>query len=512
MKIIITILRMAIGWHFLYEGCIKLFAGNWSAESFLNNTQGFLSGFYHWLSATPERLMLVDFFNVWALILIGLGLSLGVLARWAALGGTLLLTLYYFAYPPFGASLLTGDSSVYIINQLSIEAIILIFFFFYKEKGYGLDYVIRFTWNFLKKVIKGRKEKVNSPEDKAEDVQTRREMLKNLAVLPVLLATGWSAKRVTGLATPDAMSGATVKVNQLELSQLKGELPKGRLGQHQISRMILGGNLFDGTAHARDLLYVSSLFKSYNTEKKVFETLMLAEQAGINCIAVSDWVVQSKILLRYRKLTGSKIKIHNYYIFGENSKENDEGLKRAIDLGVDILQVHGTIGDRMVLNHRVDVIGNLIDLIRANGVVAGLGAHDIHAFIECEKQGIIPDFYKKTMHHDHYWSAHPRENRRPFEMSLPDRMQADHNMWHDNLFDTYPDQTIDFINRAKIPVIGFKVLAGGAIHPKEGFKYAFENGADFICVGMFDFQIVDDVNICIDTLNNLQNRRREWFA
>lgn len=422
------------------------------------------------------------------------------------MGGIILLTLYYFAYPPFGSSLLTSDNTVYIVNQLLIEIGVLIFLFVSKVQGYGIDNVMKFfihLWKCRKKPA------VPTTE---YDIKQRRELLKNLAVLPVLGVTGWSAHSSSSLSAPDALSGSTIKINLANLSELKGELPKGKLGNHEISRMILGGNMFDGTAHARDLLYVSSLFKSYNTEKKVFETLMLAEQAGINCVAVSDWVVHSKILNRYKKLTGSKIKVHNYYIFGEDSKKNDEGLKKAIDLGVDIIQVHGTIGDRMALNQRLDVVGDLLNLIRSNGVVAGLGAHDIHAFIECEKQGIIPDFYKKTMHHDHYWSAHPRENRRPYEMSAPDRLKSDHNMWHDNLFDTYPDLTIDFISRAKVPVIGFKVLAGGAITPEEGFKYAFENGADFICVGMFDFQVVNDVNICIDTLKNLQNRQRPWFS
>ncbi|HCC85561.1 MAG TPA: hypothetical protein DEQ06_03000 [Porphyromonadaceae bacterium] len=60
--------------------------------------------------------------------------------------------------------------------------------------------------------------------------------------------------------------------------------------------------------------------------------------------------------------------------------------------------------------------------------------------------------------------------------------------------------------------MGFKVLAAGAISPEDGFKWAFQNGADFICVGMFDFQIVNDVNITIDTLNNLQGRKREWYG
>ena len=54
------------------------------------------------------------------------------------------------------------------------------------------------------------------------------------------------------------------------------------------------------------------------------------------------------------------------------------------------------------------------------------------------------------------------------------------------------------------PWIAYKVLAAGAIHPKDGFRYAFENGADFICVGMYDFQIVDDVNIALTVLGDAQ--------
>ena len=68
------------------------------------------------------------------------------------------------------------------------------------------------------------------------------------------------------------------------------------------------------------------------------------------------------------------------------------------------------------------------------------------------------------------------------------------------------------MNRVKIPVMGFKVLAAGAIQPADGFQWAFENGADWICVGMFDFQIVKDVNIAINVLDNLKNRKRDWYA
>jgi len=68
------------------------------------------------------------------------------------------------------------------------------------------------------------------------------------------------------------------------------------------------------------------------------------------------------------------------------------------------------------------------------------------------------------------------------------------------------------VSRAKVPVMGYKVLAAGAIEPKDGFKWAFDNGADFICVGMFDFQIVKDVNICLEILNGVSDRKREWYG
>ena len=52
------------------------------------------------------------------------------------------------------------------------------------------------------------------------------------------------------------------------------KMPVGKIGKLKISRLILGGNLIGGWAHSRDLIYVSSLFKAYNTKEKVFETLM----------------------------------------------------------------------------------------------------------------------------------------------------------------------------------------------------------------------------------------------
>ena len=498
MKTIITIIRTAIGWHFLHEGLIKLFAAGWSAESYLNNTCGFLSGFYHWLAASPVRLGVVDFFNIWGLILIGLALFLGLYARWASIAGTLLLSLYYFAYPPFGISLIGGSGTTYIINQLFIETAILVFLVCYKEKGYGLDDLVQ--------ILKSGKD-VARPVS-TDMVHSRREVLKDLAALPVLGLFGWGAYRRSKIYGTDTLSGATIQVNQVPLGALKGELPKGKLGNLEITRLVMGGNLIAGFAHARDLIYANTLFKAYNTERKIFETLMLGEQAGINCISSSFTTLQ--VMIKYKKLTGSKLKVIVQTPLNENGNDIFANMKAAIDGGMDIIQMHGGQCDRYVRDNKLDLIGKMMDEIRRQGYVAGLGAHSIDSLLICEENGIIPDYYMKTMHHDNYWSAHPRENREKFE--TVGKNYPDHDMFHDNLFDPFPDRTVVFVNRVKVPVMGFKVLAAGAIHPKDGFNRAFENGADFICVGMFDFQMVEDVNICIDTLQNLQNRTRAWYA
>ena len=280
----------------------------------------------------------------------------------------------------------------------------------------------------------------------------------------------------------------------------------GKIKDFKISRLIMGGNLIGGWSHSRDLIYVSHLFKAYNTEQKVFETLHLAERAGINSMNITG--IQLPLINKYRRIYDSKLQI--ICQVHPKKEEPRKVIDYAMENGADILQIQGNCTDWRVRDGEIDVLVNAIDYIRQQGYVAGLGAHSVQALVACDEAGITPDFYMKTLHHDNYWSAHPRENRIPFEVD--GKRSSDHNQYHDNIFCLFPDETIEFIKEKDIPLIGFKVLAGGAIHPKDGFKFAFENGADFICVGMFDWQIVDDVNITLDTLTSLPNRQRAWYA
>jgi hypothetical protein len=123
---------------------------------------------------------------------------------------------------------------------------------------------------------------------------------------------------------------------------------------------------------------------------------------------------------------------------------------------------------------------------------------------------VEPDFYVKTLHHDNYWSANPKEQRT--EPETGDYNEHDKN--HDNIWCINPQETIEFMKSVKAAWIAFKVLAAGAIHPTDGFRYAFENGADFICVGMFDFQVREDAAVAKAVLDDVKKnpRAREWRA
>jgi len=62
------------------------------------------------------------------------------------------------------------------------------------------------------------------------------------------------------------------------------------------------------------------------------------------------------------------------------------------------------------------------------------------------------------------------------------------------------------------PWIAFKILAAGAIRPDSGFRYALQNGADFICVGMFDFQVEANARLVTNLVPQFERREREWIA
>jgi thiosulfate dehydrogenase [quinone] large subunit len=121
--IAIVVLRVLIGWHFLYEGLSKLQSPAWSAAGFLKQARGPAAGLFKWIAANPNVLPLVDQLTMWGLVAIGLGLMLGCFTRLASASGILLLLLFYLCNPPFVGYFyaIPSEGSYLIVNKNLVE-------------------------------------------------------------------------------------------------------------------------------------------------------------------------------------------------------------------------------------------------------------------------------------------------------------------------------------------------------------------------------------------------------
>ena len=81
-------------------------------------------------------------------------------------------------------------------------------------------------------------------------------------------------------------------------------MPRGKIGDLEISRLLLGGNLLTHYTHSRDLQYVYSLAKHYNTDEKILETLAVAEEHGINTVVVHNVPATIAVLQKHRQRGG----------------------------------------------------------------------------------------------------------------------------------------------------------------------------------------------------------------
>jgi uncharacterized membrane protein YphA (DoxX/SURF4 family) len=515
LRFIFTCVRILIGWLFLYEGASKLFTSGWTSAGYLMESHWILSGMFHWMAENPAMLKIVDLINIWGLILIGLCLFIGVFTRVASMAGAILLLLYFIANPPFVGFIgsFTGEGHYLVVNKnLILIATLMLIYFIPKHLFFGLDRLFSRIFN-----------QGQSPPS-ISSTNSRREMLKDLASLPILGGFAialyrkkqWESFEERNLISQpsrvDSTTGATpTGLNNVSFKELSSQVPKGKIGDMEISRIICGGNLISGYAHSRDLIYVSSLVQAYFNDEKVIETMKLCEACGINTIVLRVDKNTLRLMEKYRRRNGKMQWIAQTKITDKDVKAD---IDAAVDAGADAAYLHGGITDRMVAQGKLDVMWKAVEHIKSRKVYSGIAAHDIRVIMACEENGFDVDFYMKTLNSGNYWTAGPRLitnndwKPNPYEVVEPE-FGAD---LHDNIWATTPEQTVEVMKNVKKPWIAYKVLGAGAIHPRDGFRYVFEHGADFACVGMFDFQIVQNANIANEILTENLDRQRMWVT
>ena len=121
--IAITLLRIFVGWHFLYEGIAKVTAPMWSAAGYLRQARGPFAGLFKWLASQPNLLANADLITMWGLTLVGALLMLGLFTRLASLAGMGFILLFYLCNPPFVGYFysLPSEGSYLIVNKNLVE-------------------------------------------------------------------------------------------------------------------------------------------------------------------------------------------------------------------------------------------------------------------------------------------------------------------------------------------------------------------------------------------------------
>ena len=277
-----------------------------------------------------------------------------------------------------------------------------------------------------------------------------------------------------------------------------GELPKGRIGKLECTRLFCGGNLFSGFGHAGELHYVDTLLRHYFTDDKIMDTLQLCEQGGINTAILRCDEQIVRVINRYRKERGGKIQwIAQTYPKPDNLKAN---IQIAIDNGaVAAFCMGGHAQDVFVNPGKAELIGEVVAFIKQNGLVAGVGSHTLELPIISEQQKFNPDFYFKTFNSVGFATdnSHPDED---IKVSVEGKVFSS-------------DATRDvaaFMKGIKKPWIAFMVLGAGRVPPKEGFDLAFKSGADFLNVGMYDFQVQQNIAMIPEIVKRHEQRDRAW--
>ena len=203
------------------------------------------------------------------------------------------------------------------------------------------------------------------------------------------------------------------------------------------------------------------------------------------------------LLANYRKEQGGKIQ---WIVCPTAQPDSDRAgyIKQVEELVAEkceAIYLWGVTGDRLTSEKKIDAIKDAVAIAHNAGVPSGVGAHDLNVIRYCEENNVPADFYIKTFHHAIIPAVRTIDGP---HAELPGYWCRE------------PKDTIEVMAAVEKPWFAFKVMAAGAIPPQEAFHYAYDNGADHILAGMFDFEIAQDVEIAKDALALTAQRARPW--
>ncbi len=432
----LTLLRVAIGWHFLYEGCWKLMQEEgWSCALYLGAAQGPIAPLFKWMASQGWIVATGNWAVQLGLAAIGLALISGILARVASLFGIALMAMFYCCQPPepFATAMSGADGRFFILERNAIEAL-----------GLALVAVMPCWRGFL------------------------RTLLPGAVVLAAFGGCFWTHYKAGGFKKVEAVTSATVKVHEfVALAALKTPVSeKAEIGGVKFSRLALGGDLIAGRSHARDLIWTDEFMRRYNSGVTLGRTVRYCLHCGIDAaFAEPDSLAP---MLAAAKAFGKELKF-----FANCADEKDAA--KAASGGAKGVYLRPETTDALAKKGDAEGIKAIFAALKATKLPVGVGAEDVATVKFCVEKGIVPDFWVLAFHSIDYPAA---------------RMETRCN----NIWCVDPEAAAAYMKTRPEPWVAIRVLAGGAIDPVKAYKFAKDNGAAAVAIDLLDYRIVETVN------------------
>lgn len=237
-------------------------------------------------------------------------------------------------------------------------------------------------------------------------------------------------------------------------------LPTVKIGDAEVTRLIVGGNPFSGFSHQspeRDEEMVN-----YYTVDRIKETLFQCQEAGINsCILRVDAHVWR--LLREFRNDGGKLQ---WIAQTGGLHPTEEGnIDRSVANGAVAHFLHGGVTERYYKDGNLDRIAELVDHIHSKGIPAGVAAHAPEVHLAIYERGIPVDFFVVC-----FYDCGTVHEGRGMKFDPED-----------------PPKAVAAMQKIDKPCIGYKIMGAGRREPRESFEFALANikPNDAVCVGMY---------------------------
>lgn len=295
----------------------------------------------------------------------------------------------------------------------------------------------------------------------------RRQFLKSAAGITAGLAMACSAEAEARAAA------ATIAEESSSAESVGRPMPTFKLGEYEVSRLIVGSNPIHGYSHFNRLF--SQHMLEWSTEENVCAMLDRCLENGVNTWQFSHHERAMRDLREHRRRGG---RMQWILLSHSEIEENHRLIRDVKELGPIGIVHHGGSAERKRRQGRLGEVRDFLKAVRDSGLMVGLSTHDPEFLEQAEEEAWDVDFYMTSL----YYLTRTEEE---FRQLLGTRPLGEIYLPED------PPRMCRAMQQTPKSCLAYKVLAAGRIGGRnqitEAFRFVFENikPNDGVIVGMY---------------------------